>query len=43
MAAAAESKKLNGAPVLIESVIREAEREAVATTDCISINNICKS
>jgi len=32
MAAAAESKKLDGAPVLIESVIREAEREAVAVT-----------
>ena len=29
MAAAAESKKLNGAPVLLESVIGEAEREAV--------------
>jgi len=29
MAAAAESKKLNGAQVLIESVIRDAEREAV--------------
>jgi predicted dehydrogenase len=28
MAAAAESKKLNGAPVLIGSVIREAEQEA---------------
>ncbi len=28
MAAAAESKKLYGAPVVIESVIREAEREA---------------
>jgi predicted dehydrogenase len=28
MAAAAESKKLNGAPVLIESIIRDAEREA---------------
>ena len=28
MAAAAESKKLNGAPVLIEGVIREAEQEA---------------
>ena len=32
MTAAAESKKLDGAPVLIESVIREAEREAVANT-----------
>jgi predicted dehydrogenase len=32
MAAASESKKLNGAPVLIESVIREAEREAVGRT-----------
>lgn len=28
MAAAAESKKMNGMPVLIESVIREAEQEA---------------
>jgi predicted dehydrogenase len=32
MAAAAESKKLSGAPVLIESVIREAEREAMNKT-----------
>jgi hypothetical protein len=32
MTAAAESKKLNGSPVLIESVIREAEREAVDAT-----------
>ena len=29
MTAAAESKKLNGAPVLLESVIGDAEREAV--------------
>jgi predicted dehydrogenase len=33
MTAAAESKKLNGAPVLIESVIREAEREAASKTE----------
>jgi predicted dehydrogenase len=33
MAAAAESKKLNGAPVLIESVIREAELEAMTKTN----------
>jgi len=32
MTAASESKKLNGAPVLIESVIREAEREAAGKT-----------
>ena len=32
MTAAAESKKLNGAPVMIESVIREAEREAASKT-----------
>jgi len=32
MTAAAESKKLDGAPVLIESVIREAEREASGKT-----------
>ncbi len=29
MAAAFESKKLNGAPVLLESILREAEQEAV--------------
>jgi hypothetical protein len=33
MAAASESKKLNGAPVLIESVIREAEHQAVSKMD----------
>jgi hypothetical protein len=33
MAAAAESKKLNGAPVLLESMIREAEREAASTIE----------
>jgi predicted dehydrogenase len=33
MTAASESKKLNGAAVLIESVIREAEREAGEKTD----------
>jgi hypothetical protein len=32
MAAASESKKLNGAPVLFESVIRDAEREAAGKT-----------
>jgi len=36
MAAAAESKKLDGAPVLIESVIREAEREAFENTTVIN-------
>jgi len=36
MTAAAESKKLDGAPVLIESVIREAEREAIVTTGALS-------
>jgi hypothetical protein len=33
MTAAAERKTLNGAPVLIESVIREAEREAASKTE----------
>jgi predicted dehydrogenase len=33
MSAAAESKKLNGMPVLLESVIREAEQEADSKTD----------
>jgi len=33
MTAASESKKLNGTPVLIESVIREAEREAGEKAD----------
>ncbi len=33
MAAAAESKKLNGETILIESVINEASREAVSKMD----------